>query len=246
MAFNYSPRVITDGLVLYLDAANRYSYISGSTSWNDISRGGNNGTLVNGPTFNAANGGSIVFDGTNDYVFVSRSVNLEPTSITMQCAFYMGTWNNYPGLMAKGYWDSTTTPKDFEGYGMHIRPNYNLWVDFNNSGSRAILQDISQGGQGVNAGITQNSFNFITVTIGSMGANIYNKGINYYSDNTNYTIAYTGNNGGVVPADLWIGWMQFKGGTLDGKIYNASIYNRALSAAEVRQNYNATKTRFGL
>ncbi len=53
MAFNYSPRVVTDGLVLYLDAANQYSYVSGSTSWNDISRGRNNGTLVNGPTSDA-------------------------------------------------------------------------------------------------------------------------------------------------------------------------------------------------
>jgi len=54
MAFSYSPKIVTDGLVLYLDAANPYSYVSGSTSWNDISRGGNNGTLVNGPTFSSA------------------------------------------------------------------------------------------------------------------------------------------------------------------------------------------------
>jgi hypothetical protein len=68
MAFNYSPKVVTDGLVLYLDAANPNSYVSGSTTWRDISRGGSNGTLINGPTYSSANGGSIVFDGTNDYV----------------------------------------------------------------------------------------------------------------------------------------------------------------------------------
>jgi hypothetical protein len=72
MAFSYSPKIVTDGLVLYLDAANSYSYVSGSTSWNDISRGGNNGTLVNGPTFNSGSGGSIVFDGVNDYCTFSN------------------------------------------------------------------------------------------------------------------------------------------------------------------------------
>jgi hypothetical protein len=67
------PNIVVDGLVLYLDAANQYSYVSGSTAWNDLSRSNNNGTLINGPTFNSANGGSIVFDGIDDYVsFVSN------------------------------------------------------------------------------------------------------------------------------------------------------------------------------
>ena len=76
MSFSYSPKVVTDGLVLYLDAANPKSYVSGSTAWNDVSRGGNNGTLTNGPTFNSANGGSIVFDGVNDYVALGNISSL--------------------------------------------------------------------------------------------------------------------------------------------------------------------------
>ena len=68
MAFNYSPNIITDGLVLYLDAANTKSYPGSGTTWRDLSKSQLNGTLTNGPTFNSANGGSIVFDGTNDYV----------------------------------------------------------------------------------------------------------------------------------------------------------------------------------
>ena len=76
MAFNYSPKVVTDGLVLYLDAANPNSYASGSTSWNDISRGGNNGTLFNGPTFNAGNGGSILFDGIDDFIQCTGSLTV--------------------------------------------------------------------------------------------------------------------------------------------------------------------------
>jgi hypothetical protein len=66
MAFNYSPKIVTDGLVLYLDAANSKSYVSGSTTWSDLSRGGNNGTLTNGPTYSSAKGGIIILDGSND------------------------------------------------------------------------------------------------------------------------------------------------------------------------------------
>jgi hypothetical protein len=75
MAGSVAPNMVTDGLVLYLDAANTKSYISGSTIWNDISTGGNNGSLTNGPTFNNGNGGSIVFDGTNDYVNLGSTLN---------------------------------------------------------------------------------------------------------------------------------------------------------------------------
>ena len=71
MGFYRGPNIVTDGLVLVLDAANPTSYISGSTTWRDLSGNNNSGSLVNGPTFNSVNGGSIVFDGSNDYVEIS-------------------------------------------------------------------------------------------------------------------------------------------------------------------------------
>lgn len=71
MAFHYSPKIVTEGLVFYVDAANPKSFVNGNTTWNDLSRSGNNGTLTNGPTFDSSNGGSISFDGLNDYVDTS-------------------------------------------------------------------------------------------------------------------------------------------------------------------------------
>jgi hypothetical protein len=65
--FKNSSPIVTDGLVLYLDAGNVKSYPTTGTTWTDLV-GVNNGVLTNGPTFNPSNGGSIVFDGTNDYV----------------------------------------------------------------------------------------------------------------------------------------------------------------------------------
>jgi len=67
MSFNNGPTIVTNGLVLALDAGDKNSYVSGSTTWFNLT-GVNNGTLTNGPTFNTGSGGSIVFDGTNDRV----------------------------------------------------------------------------------------------------------------------------------------------------------------------------------
>jgi hypothetical protein len=61
------PSIVTDGMVLSLDAANTKSYVSGSTVWRDMSGNEYSGSLINGPTFSNVNGGSIVFDGVDDY-----------------------------------------------------------------------------------------------------------------------------------------------------------------------------------
>jgi hypothetical protein len=73
MATNYSPKIVTDGLVLSLDAADKNSYIGSGTTWTDLSANGHVGTLTNGPTFDSNNGGAIDFDGDNDYVTVPDS-----------------------------------------------------------------------------------------------------------------------------------------------------------------------------
>ena len=75
MSLFHSPRIVTDGLVLCLDAGNTKSYPGSGTTWTDLSGRRNNGTLTNGPTFDSANGGSIVFDGTNDTVSIPASAN---------------------------------------------------------------------------------------------------------------------------------------------------------------------------
>ena len=76
MGFYRAPQIVTNGLVMYLDAANPKSYPTTGTAWYDRSGNGNTGTLTNGPTFNSGNNGSIVFDGIDDYVSLSSSPNL--------------------------------------------------------------------------------------------------------------------------------------------------------------------------
>ncbi len=73
MSGKIGPDINENGLVLSLDAANYKSYTGSGTTWRDLSGNSNNGTLTNGPTFNAANMGAIVFDGTDDKVTISMN-----------------------------------------------------------------------------------------------------------------------------------------------------------------------------
>ena len=99
--------IVRDGLVLLLDAANPKSYLSGSTTWTDLSRSGNNGSLINGPTFNTGSGGNIVFDGVDDYVSIPDMVLNNYTNFTVsnwvkfnQASKYEVIWSVYTGYFS--------------------------------------------------------------------------------------------------------------------------------------------------
>jgi hypothetical protein len=230
MAFNYSPKVITDGLVMYLDAGNNRSYASGSTSWLDLSRGGNNGTLTNGPTFSSANGGSIVFDGTNDYcITTALPLTGTETNLTLACWFRPSNVNTIRSIMSIG--------------------------DEQNGKRRMILQRNAQiEANGYNADFTStsnvlstNTWCCIVIVYSSStlstGVKLYFNGVETIGTVTTGTIlnAFTntkcticGNNA-TPPTE-----------NAQGNIALAQIYNRTLSAQEVLQNYNALKGRFNL
>ena len=88
MATDYNPSIVTDGLVLCLDAANTKSYPGSGTTWTDISGKGYDGTLTNGPTFSSDNLGCIVFDGSNDRVDGVHNSELNLTQdLTVECWF---------------------------------------------------------------------------------------------------------------------------------------------------------------
>ena len=114
MAFSYSPKIIVDGLVLYLDAANSYSYVSGSLNWNDLSRSQTSGSLINGPTFNSGNGGSIVFDGADDYVVIpntSSSLTFSNLDFSIFNWVNISSFNQYSAFIGKA--DATIIRKEW-------------------------------------------------------------------------------------------------------------------------------------
>jgi len=207
----YGPKIITNGLVLYLDAANRNSYPGSGTSWYDLSGNGNTATLTNGPTFNSSNGGSIVFDGADDRV---DSINVSSlTNMTIE-----------------------------------------LWIyDTRSSGQRDILTYNGNSGA-----YTFNGTSFRTDGNG-LGGRLFN-GVGNPPLNQWYRFCYVKNNELYINQTMYTGTgsdnsygtLSFAnsrsdvGNLLNGRISSIKIYNRNLTSTEILQNYNATKSRFGL
>ena len=220
--------IVTNGLVLYLDAANTKSYVSGSTTWNDISRGGNNGTLVNGPTFDNGNGGSIVFDGVDDYVNCGTFTGLGSSNRTIN------VWFKIISLSVSGnkriislVTDNTNTDTPAFTLG------YNTTLTSLNVG----LGGDPYNGYLILAAFTLNTWINICGSITSNTISAYVNG-NLFGSATNTGIV------GVNPIVYLGRYNNFYSQYGNINIAQTLIYNRALSAAEVLQNYNALKSRY--
>jgi hypothetical protein len=231
---NYES-IVTNGLVLNLDAGFTPSYPKSGTTWYDLSSGGNNGTLTNGPTFNSSNGGSIVFDGVDDYVlrdaFVDAGSNfsvfawVKPGAINIRNGI---VGNSYPYNSRQGFFLSTGT-------------NY---AGTTNTFFLSIGSDVAYR-TAANNSITLNTWNYVggTVINGGEDIKLYVNGTetSYFGGVLNSgTVTYSTN-------QLYIGARV--GGNLEpfvGNIATSQIYNRVLSSTEILQNFNAQKGRFGL
>ena len=217
MSIQGGPKIVTNDLILCLDAGNQKSYPGTGTVWNDISTNGNSGTLTNGPTFSNTNGGTIVFDYINDAITgfgnlgtpstftlnswvkssnISQSQNifnanppffLRITSSTMRCCVYTGSWIFVNGSIT-----------------LSSNVWYNLVLTYDQSTVKGYVNGILDVNSVKTGAPIWGTFNSLGYTTGGEDA----------PSVTNIAVA--------------------------------QIYNRALNGSEVLQNYNATKSRFGL
>jgi len=222
MGLAHSPKIVTDGLVLALDAGNVKSYPGSGTTWYDKSGNGNNGTLTNGPTFNSDNGGSIVFDGVDDYGNFTSVINFnDGVPFTAQCfisiPYFTGQfanrvhWISGSGGNSMMIFNSTSFFMWNEAGGVN-----NLSLSYNFPINR-IFQTT----------ITRDSSNVVSLYV-----------------NGNYI-----NQGSRSGQFRWATFARLGYSTTycsSLSLYNMMVYNKALSAQEVLQNYNALKSRFGL
>jgi hypothetical protein len=227
MSYNNGPKIVTNGLVLYLDAANNRSYPGSGTVWTDITKNGNNGTLTNGPTFNAANIGSIVFDGTNDYVQTSGTVINIAANWSTNVWFKTNGSTNIGSLVVRGL-AAENTQWRCEVQASTGKVNFLM----RNPSDQSILGTTSTN---------DNRWHMATYTNTSGLVRIYLDG------NLENSATIT-NLGDIASSNLVLGRLGDSGGPYyyNGSIAQASVYNRALSAEEIRQNYHASKGRFGL
>jgi hypothetical protein len=223
----YGPKIITNGLVLYLDAANRNSYPGSGTTWTDLSGNNNNGTLTNGPTFNASNMGSIVFDGTNDYIYRSSLNNFNSSTYTILL------WGKFVSVSSSGILFNLGRSSGDADTEAQLYYNNSRLVYWDYAGSIAFNFIQSSGT------LSTNVYQYLGFTKNSTNGTFY---INGYSSGTG-TAAFDAN---ISTNDFTIGAdIRDSINYVNGNISQFLLYNRVLTASEVLQNYNATKSRFG-
>ena len=222
MAINYNPRIVTDGLVLALDAGNTKSYPGSGTTWTDLSGNGNNGTLVNGPTYSD---GSIVFDGINDYVsLVDNLGDPQQFSVSFWCyptELNVNANNNFRRIFLTPGSSTNTTNV------ILIEQSANISFRIP-GGSTDNFQ--ASGFSGIN------QWGYVTCVYNQSHRQIYFNGV-FKSQLAEAGVTVDFGSPQIVDPSFQI----FK-----GNIAIFKIYNRALTASEVQQNFNATRSRFGI
>jgi hypothetical protein len=226
MGIDYNNIIVSDGLVFYIDAANPRSYSGTGLTANGLV-GGIGATLINGVGFTSSNNGSFIFDGSDDRINLPINPSLDISeSITLESFIYPTAYKNIggPGSFIISKPDS---------YYLELSPEGKIRVAF-----ISLSSEIYYDG---NNTVPLNSWSHIVVT-----RDKNNSTINIYFNGTldRSLSSITGN---IKVQQIYAVMMgSFSGGDyqLFGRIANAKIYNRALSATEILQNYNATKGRY--
>lgn len=223
------PPIVTNGLVLHLDAANRKSYPGSGTTWFDMSGNSVNGTLTNGPFWNQQQGGAVAFDGVNDYVLTS---GISALFVEFTIGAWMYVSESQPNDFATIVYSRTTSPA---ATGFHFLGSayggdgYKLSYTYNGSGY-STSQTVS---------VTPLAWTYAVLMFKSNAANFYINGS--FRSSTSQTLTSVALSSLNIARDSSTFPRYFK-----GSISQIQIYNRALTDQEVLQNYNATKARFGL
>jgi hypothetical protein len=224
MATEGGPNIITDGLVLALDAANTKSYPRTGTTWKDLSGNGNNGTLINGPTFDSGNLGSIVFDGVDDsgqlqFQFSNTytiNINIKFTGLITgnRAIVDLGSITPSVRLYLQSSKIKIQHAIGFAATGLLTTQNVptNVWKNYTITGNGSFCQIFEDGVLNNSGDVTRSP----EIDLRQMG--IADKPI--------------GSSSAISPLNCNISLLQ--------------IYNKALTAQEILQNYNATKLRYGL
>jgi hypothetical protein len=236
MSLGHGASIARNGLVLHLDAANSKSYPGSGTAWNDLSGNANYSILVNGPVYNSANGGSVVFDGVDDYTSFAYPALLSLNTFSYGC-WYKPTFNltGFDTLFSRenarhyvGYTDSGQ-------YQIFLRGNLHP----TNGSLESPVGDVGI----VNANVWQ--FAHVNIDWPSSTFSIYHNGnLAWALTNTLLGTSFINN----LSNDATIG-SRYAGATSNKFLGNLSYfayYSRVLSVTEIRQNFEATRGRYGI
>lgn len=221
MALAHNPRIVTDGLVLCLDAANPKSYPGTGTTCTDLSGNGNHGTLFNGVAYSSSFNGFLILDGVDDQITGSLTANFSNNSITHLCLFRVITnpsvWQQISGVNNGGLYINGSLPNKLR-FQQSVTGVGNILTDFNNL----------ELNEWYYAGYTWSSGDHLKS---------YVNGI-YHSQTS---LTYSGT---ISPTSLVFG--TYSSSKTNVEIATSFVYNRALTPEEIRQNFEALRGRYGV
>ncbi len=243
MAFRYSPNIVTDGLVLALDAANKKSYPGSGATVTDLSRRGNTGTLANGMALVTDSVAGLCFDsdGTNDNIQFAESADTKGTdnnAITYEC------WVKREGTSA----DATPRLMSTDA------SDYNaLFIASNGNGTLTWRINIGNSSKDrtYSSGLTLNEWTHVVGTAEYNGSSSYTQALYINGQSVSSITAAASGTWGDGTSRVFAIFANVEAthqnnNCLNGKVALANVYNKALSSQEILQNYNALKSRFGL
>ena len=220
------PDIITDGLALAVDAGSTRSYPgSGTTTTSLVSS--NTGNLTNGVGFSSDNGGAFVFDGVDDYIAFDTTLTFSSANLTSVAWVKL---DSYPSQNSSIGFSPDSGTTGFRIYSISAT-SLGVWTRGTGGGVTAIA---------TTNGIPLNEWVQVTFVLNGTNGKLYKNGIQIL------TGTFTQTPNALSSAPVWLSRYSGGGYYVDGKTANALLYNRALTAAEVLQNYNAQKSRFGL
>jgi hypothetical protein len=225
------PDISANGLVFCIDPSNSKSYSGTGTACFDIGGGDLQAELRNGVGFNSNNGGYFSFDGSNDGIQITEVKNLSVNQMTIT------SWNYSTNYKHKGFMFEKTTNNN-------VNTQYSLFFNSSNNAIYYRTYGLSNRDLIINstsAGVVNNQWNYVVATYDGSTKRIYVNGIQRTSSSATGTVTQN------TTGRAYIGiYGNFGGYFFNGNIASTKIYNRALTAAEVQQNYNATRSRYGL
>ena len=222
-----SKPIVTNGLVLNLDAGNVMSYTSGSSTWRDLSGNNSTGSLINNPTFSSTNGGSLNFNGSNSRANLGNNQTLQFT-------------DNFSAFT----WFKKATTQAQVGIAGNASYNNGGWmIGCGNSypTERLIIIFNSTGEQGVNGTTT------LLPDVWYYGGFTFSGGVLTAYVNGKIDAVSTGQTITKNTTSFLIGQGSQGGwGYFNGAVANLQVYDRALSLSEIQQNFNALRGRYGI
>jgi len=225
----YNTSAVRDGLVLHLDAANVKSYPGSGTVWNDLSGNSNHGTLVNGVGYNGANKGSMIFDGTNDTVDCGPVPQVGSTLTGLTVSVWLNTNTASTRMILEN--GSDYTKNTF--YLCQENQKYFTFEVYGGAYDVVYSNYVYQ---------TNTWYNLVGVWSSGSPVNMYTNGVetNGTRGGSTRTTLTSGD------TNLFVGTRAGTGYPFSGNIGDVRIYSRALSAAEIQRNFNATRGRYGI